>query len=253
MMCQNVTVWTATIRSARLLIGILVAVLVLAGCGPTKRERAELPYFPKAYQKTISSDRYPINPPDVITIHAPLVPEVNNVKEMVAPDGTLNLDPGILGRVYVAGMSPKEIEELLTEKLRASYNNVKVSIEVEYHSQWYYVFGEATAPGSKRYTGRDTLVQALADAQITRLGWPERIYVIKPSPDPEKRHVTVINLHDIVQRGDTTANVLLEQDEIVYIPLNPLAAIGVQVQNLLFPVTPLFQATAGVGSMKAGF
>ena len=250
---NRLTCWAAARRTAGLLLAAWLGMAILTACGPTKEERAELQYFPKAYQKTISADRYAVNPPDAIIIHAPLVPEVNNVKEVVAPDGTLNLDPGILGRVYVAGMSPKEIEDLLTEKLRVSYNNVKVSIDVEYHSQWYYVFGEAALPGSKRYTGRDTLVQALADAQITRLGWPQRIYVIKPSPDPNKRHVTVINLHDIVQRGDTTANVLLEQDDIVYIPLSPLAAIGVQVQNLLMPVMPAFQAASGIGAMKNDF
>jgi hypothetical protein len=85
---------------------------------------------------------------------------------------------------------------------------------------------------------------------MTRLSWPERIYVIKPSPDPNQRHVTVVNLKDIIQRGDTTPNILLEQDDIVYVPLNPLAAVGVAVQNLLFPVQPVIQAAGtarGVG------
>lgn len=236
--------------ACRLLPLLILALLpaLQAGCAPTKRERAQLQYFPKAYQQRVSTDRYAVNPPDIITIHAPLAPEVNGVKQQIAPDGTLNLD--LLNRVYIAGMSPQEIEDLLTEKLRTFYNGVKVHIDVDYKSQWYYVFGETTNSGPKRYTGRDTLVTALADAQPTRLGWPQRIYVIKPSSDPEKRHVTVINLHDMTERGDTSANVLLEQEDIVYVPLNPLAAIGVAVQNLLFPVQPVVQAAGtarGVG------
>lgn len=222
---------------------LMMGLMILAACGPTKRERAELKAFPKAYQRTISADRYAINPPDVITIRAPLAPEVNGVKQQIAPDGTLNLD--LLNRVYLAGMSPKEAEDLLTEKLRTFYNDVKVHLDVDYQSQWYYVFGETNSPGPKRYTGRDTLLTALAAAQPLRTGWPERIYVIKASPDPDRRHVTVLNMYEMVQKGDSTANVLLEQDDIIYIPLNPLAAVGVAIQNLLFPVQPVISAGAG--------
>lgn len=224
-----------------------LALLVAGGCGPTAKEKEQLQYFPKSYKQQVSTDRFPVNPPDILTIHAPLAPEVNNVKQQIAPDGTLNLD--LLNRVYVAGFSPKEVEDLLTEKLRTFYNDVKVQVEVEYRSQFYFVFGETTASGPKIYTGRDTLVGALSIAQPTRLGWPQRIYVVKPSADPLRRHVTVVNMNDIVERGDATANVLLEQDDIVYVPLNPMAAIGVQIQNLLFPITPVVSAAGGARSL----
>ncbi|HVX84646.1 MAG TPA: polysaccharide biosynthesis/export family protein [Phycisphaerae bacterium] len=227
--------------------------LAMAGCGggPTKEERAQLKYFPKAYQQTVSTDRFPVNPPDVLTIHAALAPEVNGVSQQIAPDGTINLD--LLNRVYVAGMSPAEVESLLAQKLETYYKDVKVQVDVTYKSQQYYIFGEADKPGPRPYTGRDTLIAALADAQPTRLAWPERIYVIKASPDPDKRHVTVINLKDITQRGDSTANVLLQQDDIVYIPLNPLAAIGVAMQNLLFPIEPIVTAAGSARSLTYGF
>lgn len=218
--------------------------LMAAGCqnGPTHEERSQLQYFQRPYQRMTSTDRYYVAPPDILTIHAPLAPELNNVKQQIAPDGTLNLD--LLGQVAVAGKSPKEIEDLLASKLATFYKDVKVHVDVEYKSQWYYVFGETSNSGPKRYTGRDTVIQALADAQLTRLSWPERIYVIKPSADPDQRHVTVINLKEIIQQGDATSNVLLEQDDIVYVPLNPLANIGVAVQNLLFPVQPVVQAAS---------
>ena len=219
--------------------------LMAGGCSfaPTPQERTQLQYFKKSYQRTVSTDRYAIAPPDVITIHAPKAPEVDNVKQQISPDGTLNLE--LLNRVYVAGMSPQEVEHLLTEKLQTFYNDVKVRLEVEYKSQWYYVFGETNNPGPKRFTGRDTLVTALAEAQLTRLSWPERIYVIKPSADPDQRHVTVINLYEIVKQGDATPNVLLEQDDIIYVPLNPLASIGVAMQNLLFPIQPAMNTASG--------
>lgn len=241
------------IRYPQTLLLLTAGALLLGGCanGPTARERAQLPKFPKAYQETVSTDRFPLNPPDVISIRAPLAPEVNGAKQQIAPDGTINLD--LLNRVYVAGMSPQEVENLLAEKLRTYYKDVKVQVDVDYKSQMFYMFGEVGKPGTRPYTGRDTLIAALADAQPTRQAWPERIYVIKPSPDPDKRAVTVINLKDITQRGDSTANILLEQDDIVYVPLNPLAAIGVALQNLLFPIEPLVQTVGATRSLTYGF
>src|SRR6185436_792545 len=104
----------------------------------------------------------------------------------------------------------------IAAKLGTVYDasKIKVHVDVEYRSQWFYVFGETTNSGPKLFTGRDTLIQALADAQPTRLAWPERIYVIKPSPDPDQRHVTVVNLKEIIQQGNSTGNVMLEQDDI---------------------------------------
>jgi len=235
-----------------MMAGMVGVMLMLGGCtwAPTDKERAQLPYFKKPYQRTVSTDRYAVAPPDVITIHAPKAPEVDNVKQQIGPDGTLNLD--LLNRVYVAGMSPQEVEALLAEKLRTFYNDVKVRLDVEYKSQWYYVFGATTNAGPKRYTGRDMLVAVLAEAQPTTMAWPERIYVIKPSPDPDQRHVTVINLKEIIEQGDSTANVLLEQDDIVYVPMNPFAAVGVVMQNLLFPLQPVFTTASGARALSGG-
>jgi len=241
-----------TIRSSVGIAILAVWGMVGLGCatGPTQQERAQLQYFSNASSRVTSTDRFSVAPPDIITIHAPVAKEVDGVKQQIAPDGTLNLE--LLGRVAIAGKSPQEVEDLLVAKLATFYRDVKVRVDVEYKSQWYYVFGETTNSGPKRYTGRDTVVLALADAQPTRLAWPERIYVIKPSPDPNLRHVTVINLKEIIQQGDANSNILLDQDDIVYVPLNPVAAVGVTIQNLLFPVQPVFQAAGGARSV-AGF
>ena len=123
--------------------------LLLVGCasGPTAGERSQLSKFKKSYQLTVSTDRFALAPPDVITIYAAKAPEVDKAKQTIAPDGTINLE--LLNRVYVAGMSPQEVENLLAEKLKTFYQDVKVRVDVEYKSQWYYVFGETTSSGRK--------------------------------------------------------------------------------------------------------
>src|SRR4051812_10695798 len=116
------------------LVALWVLLAVMVGCqeGPTAKERAQLQYFTPAHTRVTVTDRYAVAPPDTITIRAPLAPELNNVKQMIAPDGTLNLD--LLGRVAVAGKSPQEIEDLLTASLRTYYKDVKVHVDIDYKS-----------------------------------------------------------------------------------------------------------------------
>jgi protein involved in polysaccharide export with SLBB domain len=223
----------------------------LGGCknGPTAAERAQLSYFAKSYERSAEADRFVVAPPDSLLIRtsSDIAPEIDNTRIQIAPDGTIAVgNPA--HRIKVAGLTPHEVEERVASEFSDEYKDLKVRVDVDYRSQFYYVIGEVNSPGAKRFTGRDTLVAVLADANVTRLGWPERIYVLHPSPDATKRHATVINLYDIVHHGDSTADILLAQDDIVYVPLNPLAAIGVAFQNLLFPIQPALEAT---GSGKA--
>jgi hypothetical protein len=42
----------------------------------------------------------------------------------------------------------------------------------------------------------------------------------------------------MVQKGDASRNVMLQADDVVYVPPNPLAAIGLAIQQVLFPIRP---------------
>jgi len=48
-----------------------------------------------------------------------------------------------------------------------------------YNSRRFYVLGEVARPGPMRWTGCDTLLDVLAQAQPTDNAWPERIIVIR--------------------------------------------------------------------------
>jgi len=54
-------------------------------------------------------------------------------------------------------------------------------------SKSYYVLGQVFRPGVKDYTGRDTLLSALAEAQPNPMAWEERVQVIRPSEDKKVR------------------------------------------------------------------
>jgi hypothetical protein len=109
----------------------------------------------------------------------------------------------------------------------------------EYNSQFYYVFGEVTYAGPKHYTGRDTLVKALAEAQPTFLAWRSQIHLVRPSAQEDERRTIVVDLDHMLHSGDLTQNVLLQEGDIVQVPPTPLAWVGLRVRELLFPIEPV--------------
>ena len=51
-----------------------------------------------------------------------------------------------------------------------------------------------------------------------------------------------INLLAMIEHGDLSKNVLLKPGDIVYVPPTPLAKLGLEIQELLFPVRPFAEA-----------
>jgi len=126
----------------------------------------------------VSGVEYRILPPDVLSITSIQVPEINGFTTAVRPDGKINVP--LIGEVYVADRTPKQVEDSIKEAAKRYYEEVDATVQIAgYHSQKFYVFGEVSRPGAIQWTGCDTLLDVLAAAQPTALAWPERIIVIR--------------------------------------------------------------------------
>lgn len=217
----------------------------------------------------MAATEYRVYPPDVIYITSLHVAEINNNMQRVRPDGKINLP--LLGEVAVAGKTPKEIEQLLTEAAHKYYDKVAATVEVRsYESQRFYVFGQVVFPGPLPWTGRDTLLDALAKTQPNFLSWPERIIVTR-GDDPKTggfttdfveeeddgyrksgiaaerkdrpRKQMVINLAAMVEEGDMSKNILLQPNDVIYVQANPFAKVGLSIEQVLFPMRGLSETT----------
>ena len=307
-------------------IGALVLALLcasLTGChGGTDKLKA----FLQTPRSPVSGTEYRVLPPDVIQISSIHVPDINNMRQQVRPDGKINLP--LIGEIYVADQTPKEIEELLKKASKEYYEQVDATVQVaEYRSQRIYVFGQVARPGPLPWTGYDTLLDVLATVQPTPMAWPEKIHVTRGKPPmtggywpakylrkhpeleakeeppeedengneydeeaadeeaqppetetgkpPELKgksesfkvakpevddlakatrkaenaalqpdgeaHVMVINLMKMIQNGDLSRNVLLKPNDVIYVPPNPLAAVGLAMQQVLLGIQPASQ------------
>lgn len=160
----------------------------------------------------------------------------------------------------------------MTEAAKEFYEKTDATVQVVgYNSQKYYIFGQVSGAGPVAWTGRDTLLDALARSQPNNLAWNERIMVVRGSrpqqggyyqeasnpigkyrltgvhkaPKDNEPETMMINLIAMIEHGDLANNILLMPNDIIYVQATPLAKIGLTLQRLLFPVNPAIQA-AGI-------
>ena len=213
---------------------IALATLGGMGCAKTYTDYSAFVRHP---QPTVVADEYRIAPPDKVSVQSRRVRELSSVTRQVRPDGRIRLP--LLGSVMAAGKTSEELSAELSEMAQTYYEDAEVSAFVSgFNSKKVFVFGEVTNPGPKRFTGANTILETLAYAQPTRLADPGKIRILRPDADGDVRRLMTIDFNDMVKRGDTTLDAVLEEGDIIYVPANPLAATGLALQQLLLPLQP---------------
>ncbi|MAE64678.1 MAG: hypothetical protein CMJ18_10470 [Phycisphaeraceae bacterium] len=211
--------------------------LTAVGCAPHYTDFDDFVVTPR---QKYSQKPYVIEPPDSITIVAPNAPEIHNITQGLRPDGYITLH--LLGDQLAAGKTPTILAMELQEKISSYYDDVKVQVRVSgFNSKFYYMAGE-TRFGPSPFTGRDTVFTAVMRSGLPRSSWPQKAAVIRPNEDGELIRRMSVNLKTMIETGDLSRNAVLEEGDIVFIPINPLAAFGVAIQNLLVPVQPAISA-----------
>jgi polysaccharide export outer membrane protein len=223
------------------MVTVLASVSLIAGCFASNPE--DIQAFVKPYEVNVTAENYTVQPPDEIEIHCTQVAEVHMQRQRVRPDGRVSFE--VIGEVDVAGKTAKEISDTISERVKELYqlpgdHAVDVRIAV-FASKNYYVVGQVMRPGPRVYTGRDSVLAALAFAQPNTMAWEARVQVIRPAArEDEEPRIFEFNYDKAVSHGDTTKDVLLEEGDIVYVPPTILAAIGMVLEEFISPVARAF-------------
>ena len=230
--------------------------IVLAGCQQERHSdvQAEGPQglFRPATEHDVSATEYRVAPPDKLMIRAPGIKELDSQTIQIRPDGKISVN--LLGEIYVANKTPEELNKILTEVASKYYNNVEVKVEVaEYASKFYQVFGTAVRDsGKKPYTGRNTVISALATAGFNEDAWPQQVSISRPAKNGQPRATAIIDMKKMYMTGDTTQNYLLEENDIVYVPNSPLAQWEKDTRKILGPLTQTAGAAQSISPTRTG-
>ncbi len=234
-------------RVTSLLLCICCSGLVfgLGGCAFSSKAK-NIAAFKDPDKFLVSTDTYTLNPPDEILIQCTRVPEINEQRQRIRPDGKIRFEG--LGEFEIAGKTPSEVADLIKAKATELYKDEALpgedAIDVRvtaFQSKSIYVLGQVDSPGRKLFTGRDTVLSVLADARPNPMAWNERVQVIRPSGEqklPPK--VFELNYYQMIIYGDLRKNVLLEEGDIVYVPPTPFAAVALTLEQILRPIARAF-------------
>ncbi len=227
------------------LMAILGLMILSSGCAI----QDDIDVFLKPHQVNTTMDEYVLQPPDTLEINCARIPEIHMKAQQIRPDGKASFEG--LGEIEVAGKTPAQISDLIRKKAETLYtlsgkNPIDVQVKV-YASKLIYVMGEVGRPGPQLYTGRNTALNAIATSYPQVTAWIQRIKITRPSAkegvEPKSFE---LDLMAMINEGDTSRNILLEEGDIIYVPPTPLAAVSNVLSEFVRPIglalSPYYQA-----------
>ena len=164
------------------------------------------------------ASEYKLQPTDVLNITVHEHPDLST-RTRVTQDGKITFP--LIGKVDAEGLTVQELEEKIRELLEAKYlvsAQVLVFIE-EYHPRQVSVIGEVNSPGKYDMPEEKdmTFLVAIAmaggfteDADLNKA----RVIRVKDG----KKETIIIKVKDITEKGLKEKDVIIEPDDIIFIP-----------------------------------
>jgi polysaccharide biosynthesis/export protein len=169
---------------------------------------------------------YRIGPLDVLEISSYVGDKVNTTPVTVDSRGTISYS--FLDNIVVSGLTPSQVDGLLTRKLSSYVRKPRVRVLVkEFNSKSATIAGEfsilrSTTYSTKAASGRITLKgkTTLMDLIASGSGYTvnadiKNVKLIREG----KSHL--INVYDIIEKGDESQNVIIDDGDVVNIPELP--------------------------------
>ena len=168
---------------------------------------------------------YRIGPQDVLEINSLVGDKRTTTTLTVNSRGTISYS--FLDDIEVAGLTPSQLDRFLTRKLSAYIRNPRIDILVkEFNSKTATIIGELSAlrstttgrtqSGRTNLQGKTNLMDLIAlaggytvDADI------KNVKLIR------KGKAFLLNVYDILEKGDETQNVIIDDGDVVNVPELP--------------------------------
>ena len=167
-----------------------------------------------ADSKSVAGPDYVIGADD--NLHISVWKEVDLTTSLpVRPDGKISLP--LLNDVQAAGLTPMQLADSITEKLKKYIADPRVTVVVTaMNSRRIYVLGEVLHTGAVPLLPNMTVLQALATAGFTQFANVKGIYVLRT--ENGKQVKLPFNYKQVVKGGDPRQNIVLKPGDTVVVP-----------------------------------
>jgi len=133
----------------------------------------------------------------------------------VRPDGKISLP--LLGDVQAAGMTPKELGESITEKLKKFLADPRVTVVVTaINSKRVYLVGEVLHSGGLPMLPHMTVLQALSTAGLNQFANTKKIYVLRTQNGKQEK--LPVNYRKLVKGEAMEQNYMLQPGDTIVVP-----------------------------------
>jgi len=135
---------------------------------------------------------------------------------VVRPDGKITVP--LVGEVKVVGMTPAQLQALLTDKLKPFVTIPQVTVAVaEIRSRKVYLIGHAAREGPFMINSSTTVLQVIAEAGGLRdFAKRKKIYILRQQGDAQVRFP--FNYDDVIKGKNIDQNILLQPGDTIVVP-----------------------------------
>ncbi|MBI3087271.1 MAG: polysaccharide biosynthesis/export family protein [Candidatus Omnitrophica bacterium] len=182
--------------------------------------RRAVDFYPVAQQRPATSE-YILSTGDVLEVFIWQQPDLSR-NVIVRPDGRISYP--LVGDVEAAGKSLTELDAMLTDRLKTYLRFPDVSLSIQrFGGTKTIVLGEVASPGVYVPAGEGRVLEVLAMAGgFTQDAVEHNVMLIRgglTSPQVAK-----LDLSRALNRGALEENVLLQPDDILYVPKTSIAS-----------------------------
>lgn len=193
-------------------IAVVVGLGLLAlGAGAQTSATSAAP--PPAMNQDTSSD-YVIGADDTLRITVWKEPDLTETLP-VRPDGKISMP--LLNDVQAAGLTPLELKDSITEKLKKYITDPRVTVVVTaMNSRRIFVTGEVQHTGPQALLPHMTVLQALAQAGFTQFANLKGIYILRTENGRQTK--LQFNYKEVVRGNHPDQNIALKPGDTVVVP-----------------------------------
>lgn len=193
-------------------IAVVVGLGLLAlGAGAQTNATSAAP--PPAMNQDTSSD-YVIGADDTLRITVWKEPDLTETLP-VRPDGKISMP--LLNDVQAAGLTPLELKDSITEKLKKYITDPRVTVVVTaMNSRRIFVTGEVQHTGPQALLPHMTVLQALAQAGFTQFANLKGIYILRTENGRQTK--LQFNYKEVVRGNHPDQNIALKPGDTVVVP-----------------------------------